>query len=398
MPATALRQVFLLLLCLLAGSALHAAKVPPISAMDRLPSAPIPSLPKMSATAVRANHVDIPRLEGEPRLNDFLSQPVASQAAKQMLRISDFTERYPNDGQPATESTIAYLGYTREYLFAAFVCRDKSPGLIRAHMLARDSLGDDDYVEVMLDTFDDRRRAFVFDSNALAIQSDGLYSEQNGADSSFDTVWDTWGKRTPSGYAVLMRIRFASLYFKKAEAGQTRTWGIILQRNISHANEQAFWPQIRHTVAGRLTQDIAAEGFRDIEHGQNYQIEPYVLGRNLRQLNTIDANNPYFQDRHLQGYTGLDAKFILHNSLILDTTVNPDFSRSASTIQLFPISDSQSAIPALLRRGPAVFYRKQQLFSDAGQPLLQQQHSQAAVRRAPYRKARSLDAGTSGSG
>jgi Domain of unknown function (DUF5916) len=329
MPATALRQVFLPLplLCLLAGSVLRAATLPSISATDRLPSAPTPSRSQASATVIRANHVDIPRLAGEPRLNDFLSEPVASEPARQMLRISGFIERYPNDGQPATESTVAYLGYTREYLFAAFVCRDKTPSLIRAHMLARDSLGDDDFVEVMLDTFDDQRRAFVFDSNALAIQSDGLYSEQNGADYSFDTVWDTWGKRTPSGYVVLMRIPFASLYFKKAEPGQTRTWGIILQRNISHANEQAFWPQNRHTIAGRLTQDIAAEGFRDIEHGQNFQFEPYILGRNLRQLNTIDPDNPYFQDIHFQGYTGLDAKFILHNSLVLDTTVNPDFSQ-----------------------------------------------------------------------
>jgi hypothetical protein len=69
-----------------------------------------------------------------------------------------------------------------------------------------------------------------------------------------DTVWDTWGKRTPFGYVVLMRIPFASLYFKKAAPGQMRTWGIILQRNISHANEQAFWPQNRHAIAGRLMQ------------------------------------------------------------------------------------------------------------------------------------------------
>ena len=160
-----------------------------------------------------------------------------------MLRVSNFIQRYPKDGHPVTEPTVAYLGYTREYFFAAFVCEDKTPGLIRAHMLARDSLGDDDFVEVMLDTFDDQRRAFVFDSNPLGIQSDGLWSEQNGADYSFDTVWDTWGKRTPNGYVVLMRIPFASLYFKKADPGQTRTWGIILLRNIAHASESAFWPR-----------------------------------------------------------------------------------------------------------------------------------------------------------
>ncbi len=120
------------------------------------------------------DHVTIPRLDSEPHLNDFLTSPVRSPVAKQMLRISNFIERYPKDGRPVTEPTVAYLGYTREYFFAAFVCEDKTPGLIRAHMLARDSLGDDDFVEVMLDTFDDQRRAFVFDSNALGIQSDGL--------------------------------------------------------------------------------------------------------------------------------------------------------------------------------------------------------------------------------
>ncbi len=140
-------------------------------------------------------------------------------------------------------------------------------------------------------------------------------------------MWDTWGKRTPSGYVVLLRIPFSSLYFAKAGAGESRTWGIILQRNISHANESAFWPQSRHSIAGLLTQDIAADGFSDVEHGQNLQFEPYALGRNLRQLDTVNPVDPYFQDKAFQGYTGLDAKFILHNSLVLDTTVNPDFSQ-----------------------------------------------------------------------
>jgi uncharacterized protein DUF5916 len=323
------------LLCLLLGSVLPlaASTVPRVPTSDSLPSAPKPSVVSVPSTSdlhpavIHSSHVTIPRLESDPRLADFLTGSARSQAAKQMLRIADFIERYPKDGHPATESTVAYLGYTREYFYAAFVCKDRTPGLIRAHMLARDSLGDDDFVEVMLDTFDDQRRAFVFDSNPLGIQGDGLYSEQNAADYSFDTVWDTWGKRTPFGYVVLMRIPFASLYFKKADPGQMRTWGIILQRNISHANEQAFWPQSRHAIAGRLTQDMAADGFSDIERGQNYQFEPYVLGRNLRQLNTIDPNDPYFQSKHFQGYSGLDAKFILHNSLILDTTVNPDFSQ-----------------------------------------------------------------------
>src|ERR1700761_8419798 len=322
-----LRSAPVLLLCLLAGNICCASvrTAPELSKGSALPSAPTPSA--LAASLAQQAHIAIPRLKSEPTLSDFLVTPVRSEAARAMLRIPNFVQRYPTDGAPVTESTAAYLGFTREYFFVAFVCKDRRPDLVRGHMLARDSLGDDDSVQVMLDTFNDQRRAFLFRSNALGIQADGLYSEQSGTDYSFDTVWDTWGKRTPSGYVVLLRIPFSSLYFAKAGAGENRTWGIILQRSISHANESAFWPQSRHRIAGLLTQDIAAEGFSDIEHGQNLQFEPYALGRNLRQLDTVNPVDPYFEDKHLQGYTGLDAKFILHSSLVLDTTINPDFSQ-----------------------------------------------------------------------
>ncbi len=268
----------------------------------------------------------IPRLDSAPTLADILASPVRPPAAK-MLRIANFIERYPEDGDRPADRTVAFLGYTHEYLFVAFLCRDSNPRLVRAHLLARDQLSDDDSVQVMLDTFHDQRRAFVFESNALGIQADALYSEQTGYDFSFDTVWDTWGRRTPWGYAVLMRIPFASLYFAKAASGEMRTWGVILERSISHLNEQDYWPRSNHNIAGRLTQDIAVDGFRDVARGQNRQLEPYTMVRNMRLLNSYNSTDPYFEDIHLQGYTGLDSKFILNNSLVLDTTLNPDFSQ-----------------------------------------------------------------------
>lgn len=269
----------------------------------------------------------IPRLHAVPTLADFLTTPIHGAAAKEMLRIDRFVERYPDDGRRPPESTTAWVGYTHEAFFVAFVCRDSTPHLIRAHMLARDAPGDDDDVFVMLDTFHDQRRAFVFQSNPLGIQTDSLYSEQTGYDSSFDTVWDTWGRRTPTGYVVLMRIPFASLYFANADPGQMRTWGMILGRNVAHLDESDYWPRSNHNIAGRLTQDMAVQGFRDIEKGQNLQFEPYSLARNMRQLNSVDPVNPFFENQSLQAYGGLDAKFILHHSLVLDTTINPDFSQ-----------------------------------------------------------------------
>ena len=124
-----------------------------------------------------------------------------------------------------------------------------------------------------------------------------------------------------------MRIPFSSLRFENASSGVSRTWGLILQRNIARKDEQVFWPQVKHSVAGELTQEAVAEGFQDIERGKNMQIEPYAIGHSFRQLNTVDPNNPVFNHKLLQGYEGLDTKLVLHNSLALDITVNPDFSQ-----------------------------------------------------------------------
>ncbi len=321
----------LIMACIAASAALL---LPFAAASDpRLPDAPLPTDAVVADGGMpsggvkhQGGHIDIPRLDADPKIEDFLGAKLTGGSDK-MLRIDQFVQRYPVDGKAATEPTTAFLGYTHEYFFIAFVCNDSHPDLIRGHMLARDTLSDDDNVEVMLDTFHDERRAFVFIANPLGIQADAMYSEQTGFDFSFDTVWDTWSKRTRTGYVVLMRIPFASLYFAKAAPGEPRTWGIILQRGISHASESDFWPRSNHDIAGRLTQDMGIEGFKDVEHGQNMQIEPYALARSLRELNTINPIDPYFEHKHLQGYAGLDAKFILHNSLVLDTTINPDFSQ-----------------------------------------------------------------------
>jgi hypothetical protein len=272
-------------------------------------------------------HYIVPHLMIAPKLSDFLVVPDHSTVAERMLRVSHFVEHYPDAGGAPENGTTAYMGYTHRAFFVAFVCKDRDPKEIRAHMMPRDGLGGDDSVSLMVDTFDDHRRAFVFQSNPLGIQADAMYSDQSGYDYSFNTVWDTWGQRTPFGYVVLMRIPFASLYFAKVTPGALRRWGIILGRNVAQTGESDYWPRIHHDIAGLLTQDMTVQGFGDIALGRNYQFDPYTLARNLRQLNSVNPLNPYFEDKHFQGISGLDSKFILHNSLVLDTTINPDFSQ-----------------------------------------------------------------------
>src|SRR5258708_16865417 len=124
-----------------------------------------------------------------------------------------------------------------------------------ARLARREDIYDDDQVEVMLDTFHDRRRAYAFQTTPLGVQWDAIWSEAtreeiNGNfDTSFDTVWDSRGRVTSKGFVVEMAIPFKSLRFP---ATTQQEWGIILYRGIYRKTEDAFWPWISYKVAGPL--------------------------------------------------------------------------------------------------------------------------------------------------
>ena len=117
-----------------------------------------------------------------------------------------------------------------------FVCKDQ-PGKVRAHLSKRESSSGDDLVGVLLDTFHDRRRAYEFFVNPLGIQMDGIATEGQGDDFSFDTLWHSEGRVTGDGFVTWIAIPFKSLRFNSSP---TQTWGIGLIRVISRKNEQSF--------------------------------------------------------------------------------------------------------------------------------------------------------------
>ncbi len=70
-------------------------------------------------------------------------------------------------------------------------------GLIRNHLSRRENILNDDNVTVLLDPFQDRRHGVLFQVNANGVQADAAWAESNGADYSYDVVWDSEGPRYP---------------------------------------------------------------------------------------------------------------------------------------------------------------------------------------------------------
>jgi hypothetical protein len=264
--------------------------------------------------------------------------------ATSMARVTRFLQQQPHDGQTVSQPTEAYLGYDEKNLYVVFVCHD-DPAKVRGHETRREGFDGDDDVEVMLDTFHDRRRAYVFQVNPKGVQWDAIWTEQayvdtgGNFDTSFDTLWYSKGKVTAQGYVVWIAIPFRSLRFSSAH---DQTWGIVLLREIVRANEAAFWPHISINKEGRLGQAGTAKGMSGISPGRNIQLIPYGLMNSFR---TVDDRGPnlacptptdpsatcaHFQNRNIGGTVGMDGKLILNDSLVLDATANPDFSQVES--------------------------------------------------------------------
>ena len=262
----------------------------------------------------------IPRVATPPSLEDYLDgTPRTDEVA-----VTTFVQREPGDGVPASQPTEAYLSYDADHLYVVFIARDREPGRVRASLTRREGFSNNDWVGLMLDTFQDRRRAYLFIVNPLGVQMDGVTTD--GAmddDYTFDTVWQSRGRLTDFGYVVWMAIPFKSLRFPPAAE---QSWGIAVARMINRNNETSYWPSITRRVSGTVRQLATATGLRDVSAGRNYQFIPYGAFTRARFL---DVEGPAFETDSV-ARAGVDGKVVVKDAFTVDLTLNPDFSQVES--------------------------------------------------------------------
>ncbi len=237
----------------LLGIALVLAAATGVSA--QVPLRPAPDTAKIPLSR-------IPRVHRAPKLEDFLE----NQPREAELTVTNFRQNSPGDGAPATEPTTAYLSYDDKNLYVVFVCQDES-GAVRAHLSRREGSDQDDGVGVLLDTFRDFHRAYFFFSNPLGVQTDAIYTEGQGYDLSFDTLWGSSGRVTKDGYVVFFAIPFKSLRFSH---GPEQTWGVALYRTILRKSEYDYWPYVTQRVEGLTQQFAPVGGIENVSPGATF--------------------------------------------------------------------------------------------------------------------------------
>ena len=272
-----------------------------------------------SAVAIAADRpvLQIPRVSEPPVLERYLDGGTIPPG----VRVSGFQQREPGDGVPVSQETAAYVSYDAQYLYVVFVCKDE-PGKVRANLTKREAIMGDDVVGVILDTYHDGRRSYLFLTNPFGIQMDGVTVEGEDDDYSFDTLWKSDGRLTKDGYVVLVSIPFKSLRFKNE---REQTWGIALGRTITRSNETTFWPFITRRIASFGQQMATLEGIEGVSPGRNLQAIPYGSFAAARILDDDGV-----RVSETTGRVGLDAKAVIKDALTVDVTVNPDFSQVES--------------------------------------------------------------------
>jgi len=272
--------------------------------------------PALGAGAEKPS-VTIPRVTEPPVLSRYLDGTTTPPG----VRITGLVQREPGDGVPSSVGTTVYLSYDDGHLYAVFVCKD-DPAKVRANMTKREAIMGDDLVVFLLDTYNDGRRAYEFIVNPLGIQLDGVTTEGQDDDFSYDTLWQSDGRLTADGYAVLLKIPFKSLRFSNAPE---QTWGVAVGRMVPRNNETSFWPYITRRIAGFGQQMATLEGLQGISPGRNIQVIPYG---NFAAAKVLDEQGVRVPENAARA--GVDGKAVIKDALTVDMTVNPDFSQIES--------------------------------------------------------------------
>ena len=244
--------------------------------------------------------------------------------------LTGYTQCDSVEGSPASENTEVRMLVSDDAVFFAIRADDSSGG-VRATLTERDGYGrSDDYVRIILDTFNDQRRAFVFMVNLYGIQADGLWSEGGGGgrggfgdpiDWSPDFLWESYGRVDADGYSAEMRIPLKSLRFPELEI---QDWGLQIQREIRRTGYSQSWAPLTSNEANRLAQSGSIRGLRGLDTGLFLEINPTVVGSRAGSYDS-DVNRLAYDPA--DGEVGLNLTYGLTSNLTLDGTVNPDFSQ-----------------------------------------------------------------------
>ena len=253
----------------------------------------------------------------EPIVVDGVLDEAAWAAAEPAV---DFHQQFPDEFAPATERSEVRFLYDDEMLYVGAMLYDGERDGLIINSLQRDfSNFQTDSFLVVLDTFLDQRSGYGFNTNAAGAQRDGqTFDNGRRNDFNWNGAWIVRSAVLENGWSTEIAVPFKTLRFP---AGDVQQWGLNMQRIIRRKNEFTTWSPVprefsHYSVgfAGLLT------GITGVESGTDLRVTPFTTG----QFRSRPAGTGAW-DR--DGDAGVDVKWGLTSSLLLDASYRTDFSQ-----------------------------------------------------------------------
>jgi hypothetical protein len=246
-------------------------------------------------------------------------------------------EYFPGDNTAAPVRTDCRITYDRSALYLGCTAYDDDPGRIRANLTDRDAALGDDHIVLLVDPFNDQRRAFQFRVNPMGVQMDATFSElERSEDFSWDAIWGSAGRITETGYVVEAAIPFSSLRFPATSSVQT--WGLIVQRiwprNVVHRLRSH--PTNRNQTC-LLCQTDKLTGLQGIRPGRDVEFTPTLTTR--RSDLRTDFPGGRLASGDVEPEFGISGRWGISPNVALNVTVNPDFSQVEADVAQLEVNE-----------------------------------------------------------
>lgn len=256
------------------------------------------------------------RLVGSIDVNGLLDEPFWSQAEP----ITGFRQTEPEEGEPATESTLVKILYDDEALYVGFWCYDRNPEKIVRQLTRRDRFTESDKVAVRIDSHHDHRTAYYFAVNVSGVLSDIFLFNNDQDDDSWDAVWTANVKSFDWGWTAEFKIPYSALRFSRADE---YVWGLNLSRHLPRNKEDSRWQFVPSHEAVGVSRYGHLAGIKDIEPPGRLETLPYFVSYGITEPKSLGNSN----GRDFVSNIGGDLKMGLTSALTLDATINPDFGQ-----------------------------------------------------------------------
>lgn len=252
---------------------------------------------------------------------------------------ADFVEIQPGDNIPASVKTEVKMTYDEDNLYVAFICYEDNMRKLRANLSDRDKMYRDDYVGLIIDTYNDHKQGYEIFLNPYGIQGDGIWTRE-GEDMNFDMIFDAEAKIYKDKWIVELAIPFKSIRFPEKDEQQ---WGVhIFRTRPRESRTQYSWAKISRDNSNFLSQAGILKGFKNIKKGKQLELLPYVIGSQFGSRDYSSNPDSPFINEKVKGDLGFGMKYGFSSNLTGEISFNPDFSQVESDAASINVNSSSA--------------------------------------------------------